>query len=259
MIIDQKSKNAIIKIFMQNVYGRKPEVNSVNIRHDGKYGHWLETQMGITHNANNEPDLLGFEMKNDTSSKTTFGDWSPDQKIFGKDKPLSRADFIKIFGHPSEGRKGRWSWSGKPVPKIGRWNEYGQTLEISPEKHLQVIYDFYNDGRPDKHTLVPKQFQKGQHILLQWSHDVLKQKVERKFNQNGWFKCLTDKNGVYNRIVFGAPLTFDLWLEAVRQGVIFLDSGMYHDENKPNTRPYMQWRANNDRWANKIIDEYPRS
>ena len=71
---------------MHNVYGKRPDVSSATASHDGKYGHWLETQMGIIHNGDNAPDLLGYEMKNDTSSgKTTFGDWSPNEKIFSND------------------------------------------------------------------------------------------------------------------------------------------------------------------------------
>ena len=73
-ISDEEMK--IIELFKKNVYGRLPDTNSFNQRHDGKDGHWLERQMGITANANNEPDLYGYEMKNSTGSKTTFGDWS---------------------------------------------------------------------------------------------------------------------------------------------------------------------------------------
>ena len=69
----------IIRRFQANVYGRKADTTQGNQHHDGRGGHWLETQMGISHNADNSADLLGYEMKNQTSSgKTTFGDWSAD-------------------------------------------------------------------------------------------------------------------------------------------------------------------------------------
>lgn len=254
----EDNKKKIVDIFLKNVYGKKPFVEDANAAYDGKYGHWLETQMGIKHNGDNEPDLLGYEMKNETTSKTTFGDWSPDEKIFGKNRELERGDFIKIFGHPSKEKAERWSWSGAPVPKICRWNEYGQTLEISPSNDIQVIYDYYNDKRADKDKIVPQKFKSGKHVLMQWSSGVMKEKVENKFNQFGWFKCLLGQDGTYKKIVFGAPITFESWLQAVKRGDIFLDSGMYHDENKPNDRPYMQWRANNSKWTEAIIDEYPK-
>ena len=73
-ISDEEMK--IIELFQQNVYGKSPDTTEFNQRHDGKAGHWLERQMGIAANANNEPDLHGYEMKNSTGSKTTFGDWS---------------------------------------------------------------------------------------------------------------------------------------------------------------------------------------
>ena len=47
----------IVQTFMQNVYGKKADVSGMNSKHDGNKGHWLERQMGITHNASNAPDL----------------------------------------------------------------------------------------------------------------------------------------------------------------------------------------------------------
>lgn len=56
-ILDEEMK--IIELFKDNVYGRSPDTNGFNQSHDGKDGHWLERQMGIAANANNEPDLYG--------------------------------------------------------------------------------------------------------------------------------------------------------------------------------------------------------
>lgn len=66
----------IIHTFYQSVYGKTANIQGANPRHAGSRGHWLETQMGLTPNGNNAPDLYGYEMKNATTSKTTFGDWS---------------------------------------------------------------------------------------------------------------------------------------------------------------------------------------
>ncbi|MBP5204248.1 LlaMI family restriction endonuclease [bacterium] len=252
-----EAKREIIQRFMKNVYGKTSDVSGSNSGHDGKYGHWLETQMGIAHNGDNAPDLFGYEMKNDTSSgKTTFGDWSPNESIFSNNAIMSREDFIKTFGHPSKDKPKRWSWSGEPVPKINKWNNYGQTLHISEEKDIQVIYDYSHDKRQDKSSIVPDKFKSGEHVLMAWTSMYMRSRVERKFNQKGWFKCLMD-NGVYKTIAFGNPFTFDEWLKAVGSGQVYLDSGMYHDDIKPNVRPYMQWRADNAYWNFLIQERYP--
>ena len=41
--------------------------------------------MEISHNSNNEPDILGYEMKKN-SSKITFGDFSASEYLFSKKK-----------------------------------------------------------------------------------------------------------------------------------------------------------------------------
>ena len=67
-----KNKKIIIELFRKNIKGKKADISNINARHDGKKGHWLETAMGVKHNGNNAPDILGFEMKNHTTSKTTL-------------------------------------------------------------------------------------------------------------------------------------------------------------------------------------------
>lgn len=257
MIIMDSDKQKIIDLFMRNVYDKRPNVSSATASHDGKYGYWLETQMGIVHNGDNAPDLLGYEMKNDTSSgKTTFGDWSPNEKIFSNDSIITREKFIKTFGHPSKDKPSRWSWSGEPVPKIDKWNNYGQTLRISNNDDIQVVYDYLKDNRRNKDSLIPDKFKDGEFILMAWTSMYMKFRVERKFNQKGWFKCLME-NGIYKSIAFGKPFTFEEWLKAVKSGEVYLDSGMYHDDLKPNLRPYMQWRADNSYWNFLIQEIYP--
>ena len=56
-----------------------------NSLHCGSEGHWLETQMGIIHNSKNEPDILGYEMKKN-SSKITIGDFSASEYLFSTKK-----------------------------------------------------------------------------------------------------------------------------------------------------------------------------
>jgi hypothetical protein len=49
-----KDKLEIIELFRINIKGKKIDIKSSNIKHDGKTGHWLEKQMGIKHNSKNE-------------------------------------------------------------------------------------------------------------------------------------------------------------------------------------------------------------
>ena len=48
-----KDKEEIIQLFRTKIKGKKPDLSSVNAKHNGKEGHWLETQMGISHNSKN--------------------------------------------------------------------------------------------------------------------------------------------------------------------------------------------------------------
>ena len=121
-----KDKQDIINRFNQHVKGKKSDTTQSNQKHDGKEGHWLETQMGIRHNGDNAPDLFGYEMKNQTTSgKITFGDWSADEYIFIPNKRIndtnktfqfSRNNFLDIFGKLNQKKGNRPSWSGEPCP-----------------------------------------------------------------------------------------------------------------------------------------------
>ena len=248
-----EDKQKIIKLFNKNVRGKKPDTNGSNLKHAGKEGHWLEKQMGVASNANNSPDLFGYEMKNHTGSKTTFGDWSASFYIWhDKDHNILRDDFLQIFGKPNLKKKGRYSWSGEPVPKINQYNSFGQILLVDDEGNIVIEYSFSHDQRADKKALIPKQMQKEHLVLARWDKDWMAKKVESKFNQKGWFKCLKNTDGVYSEIVFGEPMTYENWLIGVREGLIFFDSGMY----QTNLRNYSQWRANNAYWDNLIIERY---
>ena len=243
----------IVGLFNKNVRGKSSDTSNSNQKHDGRDGHWLETQMGIIHNGNNAPDIFDFEMKNHTSTKTTFGDWSPDYAVWKKGVNLMTRDtFLQIFGAPNIKKENRYSWSGKPCPKVSNFNFFGQKLEVDKDNNILVVYSFDKDQRPNKSKIIPKDFQKTRIIIASWSAELMKRRVEKKFNNFGWFKCLKDVNGVYNSIVFGDPITFKNWIEGVRKGLIFFDSGMYQG----NARPYSQWRADNKYWDSLIIERY---
>jgi len=258
------NEQKIVQIFMENVHGKQANTVGMNLNHDGSKGHWLEKQMGIKPNASNAPDLLGFEMKNQTTSKTTFGDWSPnyfifnDKEIIPREKGITAVQrrnthFLPIWGQPNVEKDNRLSWSGKPIPKIDQWNDFGCILLVKPNNDIEIVYNYQRDLRPHKETIVPEIYQNGSIVIARWDAVKLAKKVNDKFNQKGWFTCKTDPLGVYNQICFGDPITFEDWIYLVKTGVVFYDSGMY----ETNPRPYAQWRANNSYWNSLIRRTYP--
>jgi LlaMI restriction endonuclease len=246
-------KEQIIALFNQNVKGKKSDSSQSNVKHDGKDGHWLERAMGIKANASNSPDLLGYEMKNGTKNKTSFGDWSANYYIFrNKEIGIDRNTFLKIFGKPNMEKEGRLSWSGEPVPKISSFNRFGQKLELDDQNNIHAKYSYSKDQRTDKHQIVPAKLQIENLTIARWDAVSLKKKVENKFNQRGWFQCLKDSQGTYISIVFGSPISFEQWIALVKTGEVFFDSGMYQG----NIRPYSQWRAANTVWDKLIVSKH---
>lgn len=266
------AKEDIIELFMKNVKGKSPNVERTNERHDGRLGHWLEQQFGVTANADNEADLMGYELKNETSSKTTFGDWSANIYVFtsskysplfdGENKHEKQDSFVKIFGKPNEEKGGRYSWSGSPCPKIDHYNDFGQILAVESNNDIVALYSYSKDKRPDKSDIVPEELQIENLEIARWYGEhspttkrrdkCLKAKLEDKFNDKGWFTCKTDENGEYDRICFGEPVNYEDWIDLVKKGIVFFDSGMYEG----NYRPYSQWRANNKFWDSLITETY---
>jgi len=262
MATQKENRQKIIGLFMKNVKGKIPDTSGYSGDHDGKEGHWLEDQMELSPNAKNEPDLFDHEMKSTTTSKTTYGDWSADYYIF-KDKgyqtfketedSVSRDRFMEIFGHPSANHEGKYSWSGKPIPKINQVNSFGQELIIDNDNNIVITYSFSKDTRENKNTLVPSEFHKENLMIARWDAESMRKKVENKFNKNGWFKCIKNSDGAYDSIVFGDPMNYGDFIQHVRNGDIFFDSGMYQG----NARNYSQWRASNSFWEKLVTDRYP--
>ena len=248
------AKSEIIKRFMSNVKGESIDVSGSNIRHDGKEGHWLERKMGIKANNRSASDLLGYEMKKD-AAKITFGDWSANYYLFKDSDSIDRETFLKIFGKKShEGE--RWSWSGIPVPKINKWNSFGQRLSVTKDKSIIAEYFFEMDERPEKKKIIPIEMQRNLITLAKWDSESLEKRLNAKFGDKGWFICMKNQNGTYDRIGFGDPISFDGWIALVKSGKVYFDSGMYHDSVKPNNRPYSQWRANGDVWHSLITEVF---
>ncbi|WP_413491366.1 LlaMI family restriction endonuclease [Shewanella baltica] len=250
----------IAKKFFDNVYGKR-FVDQGNIRHDGREGHWLETQMDIIHNGNNAPDILGYEMKNQTTSKTTFGDWSPNEAVWNVNRGLSegyylpRSEFLRIFGKPNILKQNRHSWSGEPAPKYGIFNTFGQMLTFDDSNNLIAIYSYDNDSRFNKSDIIPVAMRNRPIVLARWYGFDLEAKLQNKFGVRGWFKCIKDMSGRYCEIAFAPPISYENWKRCIVSGSVFFDPGMYDG----NSRPYSQWRANNAYWDNLITTRYNAS
>ena len=77
--------------------------------------------------------------------------------------------------------------------------------------------------RIDKNIIIPKELQKDDLILAKWYFNSIKNKLEKKFNQKGWFTCKKGTNGEYESIHFGKPINFDTWLNLFEKGIVFFD------------------------------------
>lgn len=216
--------------------------------------------------------FFGYELKNETTSKTTFGDWSANRYIFKtgqyaglfKNPSIGTPQdvFCLYFGQPNPEKDNRCSWSGKPIPHLNKYNDFGQIMIIEANKDIVIKYSYNEDRRAYKSNIIPIQLQNGEIELARWfgstsptskrADKCLKDKLEDKFNQKGWFTCKTDSDGKYKEICFGGTFNFEQWLDLVAKGIVFFDSGMYQG----NKRPYSQWRANNTYWDSLITERY---
>ena len=255
-IVDNKEQ--IIKIFNENI--RDKEIDCIK-RHCGSEGHWLEDKFGIKPNSKNEPDLLGYELKKN-SKKITFGDFSATEYLFSKTKDfidnfnsekieITRYEFIKLFGSPNPKKNNRFSWSGSCVPKNNEWNSFGQKIYFDENNNLIIKYSFDNDKRENKDFILESIKTKKEIMIAFWKNENLENKINSKFNKNGFFICKKENNK-YNKICFGKAFNFLYFVKEFNKGNIFFDSGMYSG----NSRNYSQFRAySNSFWENLIVEE----
>lgn len=250
-------RKKIVNIYTSKVHGKKADTTGSDPKHSGKEGHWLEKQMGVEPNASNTPDLYGYEMKNHSNSVVTLGSWDPNYWVFRNEQyGITRDDFLKIFGKPNPLKNNRMSWSGTPVPKINGTNLFGMKISVSKDNSVSFFYSFADDKRENKTTVVPKNLQVDDLEICRWNSTGKKslyEKLDKKFNQNGWFTCFRDDSGTYNSIAFGKPITFETFMEYFKAGKIYFDCGMYQGNN----RNYCQWRATNTFWDSLIVETYP--
>lgn len=256
-------KEKIITLFNNNVKGKEILLDKYNIKHCGKEGYWLETQMGIKHNSKNEPDIYGYEMKK-FSNKTTLGDFSATEYAFSiKNKrnyinslnnwndeiKITKNNFIRIFGNPNHNKNDRYSWSGSSIPSYNNYNFNGQILKINENNDIIIYYSFSKDMRIIKNDF-PEFLRKDNIIIALWKSENMEMKINNKFNKKGFFIC--KKNGdKYDKIFFGKPFKFEYFIECIKNKKIIFDSGMYEGNN----RNYSHFRGTNF-WNELIIEEY---
>lgn len=219
-------------------------------------GHWLEKCFGVEKNANPIADIHGFEIKK-SSKKITFGDWSADEYIFKpsfvlndfnqQNPSLTKDKFLMIFGTKNTILQ-RFSWSGKCVPQYNTFNDYGQMLTSDFNDNLYIIYSHKHDMFLNRK---PKWVQKQNiYVLAYWSKDKIKTLVNNKFNKRGFIICTKNNFNNFQNIFFGKPINFEMWMQLLKSGKIFFDSGMYQG----NDRYYSMWRASNEIWSECIYE-----
>lgn len=226
--------------------------------HHGSEGYWLEQQIGINQNCFQNADIDGFEIKK-FSKKITFGDWKPDEIIFDPKyiinqyncniPRLTRDQFLQIFGSSNPQKNGRSSWSGSCIPKIHKFNMFGQTMIIDNKDNIFIVYSYkYDEFRESK----PEWTKDKNLIIAYWSAEKLLHCLNRKFNNKGFIMFKKNAENIYKYMLVGRKISFEYWISQVRLGTVFFDSGMYQG----NLRYYSHWRAKHKFWDNLIYQEY---
>jgi len=267
-------KKWILRQFFEHLEGKT--LKGATAVHDGQEGHAVERAFGLTPNARNEPDIRGYELKK-CSVKITFFDLAgvypfsknPEawlnyagesvtalQEELAADAPLKtrtrtiRTNFIRKFGTFKDKPDGRVraSWSGTCFPKVGAYNAFGQTLEVDPEGTIVAFYNAALDQR------VVQGLDRPIPIAL-WPRAVLEKALQNKFGQKGFVLCKQDAHGVYRSLCFGPPITFELFLDQFRKGIVHIDSGM----KEGNARCYSHFRAPQHFWLHLVQEEWTRA
>ena len=253
-------KQQIISLFNINIKGVEICLEG---NHCGKEGYWLERQIGVKHNAKNEPDINGYEMKK-SSNKITLGDFSASEYAFSEKNKrnsiniinnwtdeikISRNEFIKTFGNPNPSKNNRHSWSGSCVPRYNNWNSNGQMLSINENNDIVAYYSFSKDTRSIKNDF-PTFLQNDNIVIALWKELKMKQHIENKFNKKGFFICKKIGNK-YEKICFGKSFNFVYFIECIKCNKIIFDSGMYDG----NRRNYSHFRGSHF-WNELLIEEY---
>lgn len=234
---DKNIKALITQVFNKNLKGKVFNKNEDNKVKAFDEGHWIEKQLGISSNNNDETILYGFELRSSLPEKLTFGDWRADYYIFNDEKfDISRNEFLRIFGTYNI-KKDRYAWTGFYNLKPGMYNEFGQKIEVDTYGNIFIEYNYNQDKR--KVNQIAEKFKLQSIKIAQWDSESIRNKIEDKFNQLGWIFFEKNEIGEYSNITFAQPINFDYWIIELKKGNVFFDSGMYEG----NVRYYSLWRA----------------
>jgi hypothetical protein len=252
----QNSLNELKHIFDKKLKNKK--YIKTHLEHCGEEGHYIEKCLGLEHNAKNEPDFKGWEIKK-KSKKISFGDWSSTGYLFKQDNymksfnnipfNITRNDYMKYFGNYNIDKK-RYSWSGSCIPKYNEWKYNGTIIVIDNNNNIYIVYSNNKDTRNIK---LPNLFTKQEYIILQyWKQANIKKFVENKFNKNGFVIFEKNNENIYSKMLIGNTIDFKKFINLFKNNKIIFDSGMYEG----NTRNYSQFRSNCNIFKELIIEEY---
>ena len=126
----------------------------------------------------------------------------------------------------------------------------GQILKVEQNNDICIYYSYSLDTREEKENF--PDYLKDENILITiWKSEKMERHINRKFNQNGFFICKMDKNGLFTSICFGEPFNFEKFIEGIKNRQIIFDSGMYDGNN----RAYSHFRSTNDSFWKKLVTE----
>jgi len=272
-----ESKDLIIDQFHKNVLGKYPSKLELKASHKGKLGHWLESNLGGSIDADGNADLNGYECKVD-SKKISWGDWGAPYRIFC-DRSYKLFDKKYIFQNMwllvealgiqrNEPQKGMYfSMSGDHIPTYINDTTYIGLTMMEINGDISIVYNFTSDQRHNKFQKVPDEFQRDNLLIYKWhgtdtSFDAYRQNVEinnlpievkfsganasvsleerirRKFGIYGIVVGLKDESGFYG-LKFLKSINIQDWLGFFRDQNVIYDTGL----TTRNKRPYNQWRS----------------
>ena len=195
-VAPSSDKARIIRLFLKNVKGKKFDKCASDAC--GKEGHWLETLMGIKHNADNAPDIYGYD---------PLGKNKEDKDLYWRTFERTNSKPMTIGG-----------W------KLDKWDPDGQILKIDEQNNINIVYNYTIDKREDKMERVSGYYKDNKdHIIGTWKSSTLRKVIENKFNVNGFYICKKNKKKEYEKICFGKPFTFEYWIEQFKLYNIYYD------------------------------------
>ena len=223
-------------------------------RHHGEEGHFVEHTLGMSPNSRATADYKGFEIKI-VSTKTSILEKIADEYLFSQNgaPTLARVNgprhihidknhFVRTFGMPNAAKGERFAWSGRATPTYNAWNRCGQTLAICSSGNFYVVYCYHHDRRTFARESVPDVFKDGYVAIATWYADVLRERIDGKWNVHGFCMPIKSPSGVYQRLAFGRPFGFEHFVRSIKRGTVRFDSGLV--ENSAKSRNCSKFRGN---------------